>query len=41
MPNDVDNYPEDSYEKMISFSKINNFSFHYLYDEAQQVAKDL
>ena len=40
MPNDVDNYPEDSYEKMISFSKINNFSFHYLYDEAQQVAKD-
>ena len=39
MSNDVKNYPEDSFENMISFSKIHNFSFPYLIDETQDVAK--
>lgn len=37
--NDVKNYPEDSPEKMKIFSEENNWSFHYLYDESQDVAK--
>ena len=37
--NDVDNYPEDSFENMIKFSEINNFSFPYLHDETQNIAK--
>ena len=40
MSNDVKNYPEDSFENMISFSKLNNFSFPYLFDETQKIAKD-
>ena len=40
MSNDVKNYPEDSFEKMISFAKLNNFSFPYLIDETQNVAKE-
>ena len=40
MSNDVKNYPEDSFENMISFSKIHNFSFPYLIDESQKVAKN-
>ena len=39
MSNDVKNYPEDSFENMISFSKLNDFSFPYLIDETQDVAK--
>ena len=39
MSNDVKNYPEDSFENMISFSKLNNFSFPYLIDETQDIAK--
>jgi peroxiredoxin len=39
MSNDVKNYPDDSFENMISFSKLNNFSFPYLYDESQDVAR--
>ena len=39
MSNDVNNYPEDSFENMISFSRLNNFSFPYLYDKTQDVAK--
>ena len=39
MYNDVKNYPEDSFENMISFSKSNNFIFPYLIDETQEVAK--
>ena len=35
MSNDVKNYPDDSFENMISFSKSNNFSFPYLIDETQ------
>ena len=37
--NDVKNYPEDSFENMIVFAKENNFSFPYLIDETQNVAK--
>ena len=40
MSNDVKNYPDDSFENMISFSKSNNFSFPYLIDEKQNVAKE-
>ncbi len=39
MSNDVKNYPDDSFENMISFSRLNNFSFPYLIDETQNVAK--
>ena len=37
--NDAVNYPEDSFENMIKFSKENNFNFPYLTDETQEVAK--
>ena len=40
MSNDVKNYPEDSFENMISFSKLHNFNFPYLIDSTQQVAKE-
>ena len=40
MSNDVNNYPEDSFENMIQFSKLHNFSFPYLIDETQKVAKE-
>ena len=39
MPNDTDNYPEDSFENMVKFSKQNGFIFPYLIDENQDVAK--
>ena len=38
--NDVKNYPEDSFENMIKFSKKYNFNFPYLFDETQEVAKN-
>ena len=37
--NDNINYPEDSFENMIKFSKNNKFNFPYLIDETQEVAK--
>jgi peroxiredoxin len=37
--NDPTNYPEDSFENMIEFAKKNEFSFPYLIDETQEVAK--
>ena len=40
MSNDVKNYPDDSFENMIKFSKLHNFSFPYLYDNTQDVAKN-
>ena len=40
MSNDAKNYPEDSYKNMISFAKINAFSFPYLIDETQMIAKN-
>jgi len=33
-------YPEDSPEKMCAFARLNNFSFPYLIDREQSVAKD-
>jgi len=38
--NDVDNFPQDSPANMTLFAAQNNFSFPYLYDETQSVAKD-
>ncbi len=38
--NDTKNYPEDSFENMIEFSKENKFNFPYLIDETQEVAKN-
>ena len=40
MSNDVKNYPEDSFENMISFTKLHNFSFPYLIDDTQKIAKE-
>jgi len=40
MSNDVENYPEDSFENMISFSQKNSFTFPYLIDETQEIAKN-
>ncbi|GMR07297.1 MAG: thioredoxin family protein [Gammaproteobacteria bacterium] len=37
--NDVDNYPDDSPDKMIALAKQENYSFPYLYDESQEVAR--
>jgi len=37
--NDSINYPEDSFDRMIEFSKNHNFSFPYLIDETQEIAK--
>ena len=37
--NDVKNYPDDSFENMMSFSNIHDFTFPYLFDETQEVAK--
>ena len=36
--NDVKNYPEDSFENMIEFSKNNEFNFPYVHDETQDIA---
>ncbi|MGD9110437.1 MAG: thioredoxin family protein [Phycisphaerales bacterium] len=37
--NDVENYPEDSPDMMATVAKEKGFTFPYLYDEDQQVAK--
>ena len=37
--NDPINYPEDSFENMILFSKKHQFPFPYLVDETQNIAK--
>ena len=39
MPNDTDNYPEDSFENMKLFAEENSFNFPYLIDETQEVAR--
>ena len=41
MSNDTKNYPEDSFENMLSFSKLNFFKFPYLFDNNQEIAKKL
>ena len=40
MSNDVKNYTEDSFENMISFTKLHNFSFPYLIDDTQKIATE-
>ena len=40
MSNDVESYPEDSFENMKIFAKSHNFKFPYLYDKNQIVAQD-
>jgi len=37
--NDVENYPDDSPEKMSIVAKVLKYPFPYLYDESQEVAK--
>lgn len=37
--NDVENYPDDRPEKMAEVAKECGFTFPYLYDESQEVAK--
>ena len=37
--NDAESHPEDSFDNMIKFAKKNQFSFPYLNDETQEVAK--
>ncbi len=39
MPNDTEKYPADSFEKMQSFAQENGFTFPYLIDETQEVAR--
>lgn len=38
--NDVENYPDDSPEKMTTHAKKEGYPFPYLYDESQSAAKD-
>ena len=40
MSNDTKEYPEDSFENMKILSKKFNFSFPYLIDETQEIAKE-
>ncbi len=37
--NDADSYPDDSFAKMKEFAEANGFTFPYLHDESQQVAR--
>ena len=39
MSNDTENYPADSFENMKSFAAENGFTFPYLIDESQDVAR--
>ncbi|MCL4678270.1 MAG: thioredoxin family protein [Alphaproteobacteria bacterium] len=39
MPNDTANYPADSFENMKIFARENGFTFPYLIDETQEIAK--
>lgn len=39
MPNDTENYPKDSFENMKAFAEEHNFTFPYLIDETQEVAR--
>ncbi len=37
--NDAESHPEDSFDKMKAFAEEHGFTFPYLYDESQAVAK--
>ncbi len=39
MSNDINNYPEDSFENMDKFAEEHNFNFPYLIDKDQKIAK--
>lgn len=39
MPNDTENYPADSFENMKGFAEQHGFTFPYLIDETQDIAK--
>ena len=39
MSNDTTNYPDDSFENMLNFSRQNKFEFPYLIDKTQEIAK--
>jgi hypothetical protein len=39
MSNDTDKYPEDSFENMKIFANKNKFTFPYLIDRTQEIAK--
>lgn len=39
MPNDTANYPEDSFDNMKLFARSHGFTFPYLIDETQAVAR--
>ena len=40
MSNDTENYPEDSFDNMIKFAKVNDFGeMNYLIDETQEIAR--
>lgn len=38
-PNDAVKYPTDSYDSMVYFAKEKGFTFPYLHDETQEIAK--
>jgi peroxiredoxin len=40
MPNDVEAYPEDSFDNMKAFAGRHGFTFPYVIDATQQVARD-
>jgi peroxiredoxin len=40
MPNDTDKYPADSFERMKDFSLENGFTFPYVIDSSQNVARE-
>ena len=37
--NDIENYPQDAPDKMWKVARKNNYTFPYLFDETQEVAK--
>jgi peroxiredoxin len=37
--NDAENYPDDAPGELKKFARVNSFSFAFLYDETQEVAK--
>jgi peroxiredoxin len=39
--NDTDSYPEDSFDEMRARAEREGFNFDYLYDESQEVAREL
>ncbi len=39
MANDTESYPEDSFENMKAFAKAHGFSFPYVIDRSQEVAR--